>query len=806
MMAGVRVARDAIRYGIASAADFVEHIASKEKRPLTDEQTQQLRQFWAQAEVENRQDIINGMRREIAENNGSINNLAARLARFGIEEGVTRGAEEGGVKARDLLVDYVHQKLLEVDNTITRRQVERAISGYGQYRLLSKDEVSMELRDIRGQLQQIGKLQDMAEGLAPSKTGQERRNQSLEERELIKQVNEAKKRGGYEVTDPDTQLKTAEDAIRTRMRNEIESLEKQIETGVKTIKERRTVKYTEDMLALRAKLEKTRQEYHEVFDDPELTRQQRLQKLKDNAMERIGELERRLREGDFAKKERAAQIEPDEQLMRLRLKEKKLKDQVNSKMRELEESKRSTMSKAFRNVVEVTNNAPKTLMASIDAPLGRQALFTLVTRPTVALRSIPEAWRAFFSKNVADKAEVKLENRPNYVNGVYQKMRIDFTKTHGEEGFMSKLFAKVNEVPGVGKMLGKVNFPEASERAFRTMLNRIRADLADLYVGELTGPNKSPTVDELRVIGNFINVSTGRLSPSRLKQATSAMNTVLFAPQYAISRAMLATGAPMFHGTAFGDRLSAPRARKIIAKEYAKAGLAVATTAGLLKTAFELLGDKEYDVGLDPRSPDFLQVRMGNTRIDISGGLKAWYVLGARMFAGTTLTQQGTVKEADFRDLAGQFAWQKASPLLSTVAELVTGKDALGRAISPAEIAVTKVTPVYARDVVESARDLGLPAALVPWMLGMQGFGINTYDNDDRRLSSLYQMANRRRPVRSKGQTLESYQEQVKKWETERQGAQDLLNRSRVEPGEIRRRVTNYQQQNKLKRLGITNP
>jgi hypothetical protein len=41
------------------------------------------------------------------------------------------------------------------------------ISGYGDYKQLSKDQVSVQLRDLKGQMQQVGKLQDMEAGKAP---------------------------------------------------------------------------------------------------------------------------------------------------------------------------------------------------------------------------------------------------------------------------------------------------------------------------------------------------------------------------------------------------------------------------------------------------------------------------------------------------------------------------------------------------------------------------------------------------------------------------------------------------------------
>ena len=71
----------------------------------------------------------------------------------------------------------------------TSYELEEAIPALGVI------DFSVQLRDLRGQMQQVGKIEDMAAGEAPKKTGVERRAPTDEERRLIKLVNEAKKKG-----------------------------------------------------------------------------------------------------------------------------------------------------------------------------------------------------------------------------------------------------------------------------------------------------------------------------------------------------------------------------------------------------------------------------------------------------------------------------------------------------------------------------------------------------------------------------------------------------------------------------------
>lgn len=193
-------------------------------------------------------------------------NLAPRDAQIsGAANELARGFISDGMRDRDEIVDAVHAELRKAMPDLSRREAMDAISGYGKYRLLTHDEVTDELRDVKGQLQQVSKLEDMASGKAPAKTGAERRAPSDEERALIKQVEEAKKAGGYEVTDPEKQLRTALDSIKTRLANQITDLEKQIETRDRIVKTKRGAPTDAEVDRLKARRDELKRQFDEVF-------------------------------------------------------------------------------------------------------------------------------------------------------------------------------------------------------------------------------------------------------------------------------------------------------------------------------------------------------------------------------------------------------------------------------------------------------------------------------------------------------------------------------------------------------------
>lgn len=182
--------------------------------------------------------IKDGKKSEIS---GQVNRLSRWLV------------ESGTVKGREALIDAVHSVLQKADPTITRREAMDAISGYGDFKQLTKDEVSVKLRGFRGEMQQIAKLEDMAAGKPPLKTGVERRTPTDEERNLIKAVNESKIKFQVPITDPATQLKSALDTRKTQVENQIKDLERRLREGDFSKKPRRELVVDRRLQELTAK-------------------------------------------------------------------------------------------------------------------------------------------------------------------------------------------------------------------------------------------------------------------------------------------------------------------------------------------------------------------------------------------------------------------------------------------------------------------------------------------------------------------------------------------------------------------------
>jgi len=207
-----------------------------------------------------KEQIVAKLRKRIeAGKKDEITGYVLKLARLLVSE---------GIKDRDVLIDTIHEHLKEIDPTITRRETMDAISGYGDFKPLSKDAVSKELRDLKGQMQQVAKLEDMQAGQPPLKTGIERRIPSKEESRLIKLVNEAKQKFQIPITDPNTQLKSALDTLKTRMQTRIEELQQKIkDNDFLPRPKREPLKLDTEALRIKANFERAKLEFERALQD-----------------------------------------------------------------------------------------------------------------------------------------------------------------------------------------------------------------------------------------------------------------------------------------------------------------------------------------------------------------------------------------------------------------------------------------------------------------------------------------------------------------------------------------------------------
>jgi hypothetical protein len=236
-----------------------------------------------------------------------------------------------GIVSAEGIVDEMYHELKEDLEDITKRDLRDALSGYGRTKQPTQNQVEAQLSEAKRQMQLLSALEDARKGEPPLRTGFQRPKPSDRVRELQRKVAQAIKDNGIVTKDSEQQLKSALDAAKTRLRNQILDIEKQIETGEKTPK-KSAVQYDDEANALKEIRDSLKRQLEAIEGKPELTDEQRV-KLATSMLERsIKDYERRISEKDFTKKENKTSERPElEQL-------KKVRDELKSQYSDLKDA------------------------------------------------------------------------------------------------------------------------------------------------------------------------------------------------------------------------------------------------------------------------------------------------------------------------------------------------------------------------------------------------------------------------------------------------------------------------------------
>lgn len=688
---------------------------------------------------------------------------------------------ENGVRERNALIDAVHADVQALAPDMTRRQVMDAISGYGVYRQLSKDEVSVALRDLKGQMQQIGKLEDMEAGNAPKKTGVERRSPSDEERRLTQLVEEAKRKGGYKVTDPATQLASALQARKTYYRNRLADMQHEIAMKARVVKDKTIPLSDAELDAMKAEYQLVKAEHDAMFKTG-LTDAQRAKLALAAAERSLTAWQQRLanaKRGVFGVPKKAGVTSPEIEAVRaqvdaVRAEVEELRALANPKKTPAEIALQAYKSRTLRKIAELTDQqmrgdfAPKprrelTLDAEgieLQAKLDRvkrdwnEARFNDTLKNRTPLQKVFGA--AHETINAARAILTSLDfsavfrqggfitlSRPGRAIRALPAMFRAFASKGAADRELAEIQSRPNyhlykssklylsehptslsqmEEAYMSRWADHIPLVAGSQRAYLTFLNRLRADSFDAMVNAFSR-NGAVSKEEARAIANYVNVATGRGTLGASENAAVALNTVFFAPRLVASRFQVLMGQPLWKGNA--------RTRMYIAGEYGRylLGIGVVYALGLAAGA---------EVEKDPRSSDFGKLRFGNTRIDVLSGLQQVSVLLSRIVSGETKTLHGrTVPIRGERvpygatttpDTIGRFLRTKLSPPIASAMDIATGENVVGEKVTPVSVVTRNLIPLAVSDIAQTMQEQGVPRGTVMALLSLLGMGVQTYD------------------------------------------------------------------------------
>lgn len=387
----------------------------------------------------------------------------------------------------------------------------------------------------------------------------------------------------------------------------------------------------------------------------------------------------------------------------------------------------------------------RSLKSSLDFSMGgRQGLFVAARHPVewakANIESVKYAKSGEYYKK--EMKQVHDDEWGQFIDG-HNKNVLTGGASH-EEAFPSTDIASGD----LAKNKLKVgNLVSGSERAYTGGLTKLRKQLlvkafkafgdTPEAVEKALGPKG---VDGLIEAVSTLTGRGGKKGGFVEKHATT-LQEALFSPRLWASRL-----APL--NPAFWKRIG-PAGRK----EAIQSLGSFAAVAGIVLTAAAANG---ADVETDPRSSDFLKIKVGDTRYDILGGFQQNLVFGARQTLALSNnlihTNFNTTKDSLSGNLSkygdGPFSStalsagfdlvrNKANPVLAAGANIWEGKDKAGNKINPLTEIGQLFVPISVQQAF-NARDN--PKDILKQSPDLIGIGSQTYGKDDIKLTEKQQL------------------------------------------------------------------
>lgn len=259
---------------------------------------------------------------------------------------IAKNRVKAGITSATELVDSVYHA---IDGAIEKRDIRDAISGYGKSFSMNQEANAKMLRELKAQMRLISSMEDVQGGEPPLRTGLQRDPMSDTVRQMQREVKQAMKENGVAdkaARSPEDQWKTAMDAVKTRLKNQIADLSKQLETGEKTPK-RKGLTYDEEATALRQQRDALKAQLAEIEGKPGMSYEQKLQSFKTRTENKITELEAKIAAGDTSRPPKRQPLELDEKGRELKAERERLKHTLDNMIRKEELKNRSAYEKGL---------------------------------------------------------------------------------------------------------------------------------------------------------------------------------------------------------------------------------------------------------------------------------------------------------------------------------------------------------------------------------------------------------------------------------------------------------------------------
>lgn len=359
------------------------------------------------------------------------------------------------------------------------------------------------------------------------------------------------------------------------------------------------------------------------------------------------------------------------------------------------ENKAKSVTTLIRDTAQTISDNAVAFVASIDNSfLGRQGLSTLMTEPKIwadmAGKSFKDIYQSLAKKEggqiAKDTVKAEMYSRPNYINGNYEIAKLI---PRAEEQFPTTLPEKI---PVIGRAFS------ASEATFTNSAIRARINTFDKIVDLAQKQGVEMGKEQIQNIGKLINSVTARGDLGRMGEG-GVIKLVLWAPK------MLKANWDVLTAHTGGAGLDTAFARRRARINLAKIAI---TTSGIAAIINAL---RPGTVETDPRSSDFLRVKVGNTRFDLTGGKGSIITLIARMLSMETKSSttgivtklnEGGFADRTLFDVGIDFLRNKTAPFVSGLLTLAEGETFEGDKATLKTVGKDIITPISVENFIET--------------------------------------------------------------------------------------------------------
>ncbi|MCZ6501875.1 MAG: hypothetical protein O6945_05085, partial [Gammaproteobacteria bacterium] len=668
---------------------------------------------------------------------------------------LVRGYILQGIVGENEVMAKAHADLEPLFPNLSERDVRRLFSQYGKAIFPSQQFDKKRARELRNLIRIQESIDRLTEGKAAKRTGLQRDKDTPEIREKTRALRIWQRRYDRNHPVPSRDKLANIDQTRiTRLTNRLADLEKELRTGEKPGKPE-TVPDSPEVIKLKGKINAIKERLAEIeaAKNPPLTEDQRYNQLRGKQFKReLREVERRLREKDYAKQTRKTPPELSDENLQLQSELVEAKVALNEKIMVWERAQLDAFGKGVDFLYEAISISRATITSVDLSAVLRQGGFITMANPSLIRRTYGAMISALKSKANQIAVFEEIQNRENF--RLYKIAKIHLNAPGATDP------GKVDEVYQ-GRLQEHVPIVAASGRAYLAFLNRLRVDAFDKILASFETKGQVLTTEEIRALGRFINMTTGRGS---VGVAGGKLGSIIFfAPRWVLSRFQLALFVPLWPQRNYlgGGKMVNPvslRMKKEFFYQYARAWGGYMIMWNMLAIAFGAGSGDEDDPRLerDMRSSDFGKLKVGNTRLDVTAGMSNAMVFMGRTVTGEMKTLSGEIKALD-SDLYGATSWDdvgwrylrsKLAPLWSSLINIRTGTNVVGETyedrgeflreglgITP-KIAENKLiieglsmtVPLALRDFYEALLEHGYPPAIALQLVAIHGVSMNTFE------------------------------------------------------------------------------